>query len=132
MRDDAPADPFAGDPTDPVHELAALDPDDDQAHPPLTPDERESVVDDLTDLELFVALLEPRGIRGLVVDCSDCIEEHFFGWDLLRGNLRHLLDHGTPRVHEPAFNPDPKHYVTWDYARGFVDGIEAADEASDS
>ena len=131
MRDDAPADPFAGDPTDPVHELAALDPDDDQAQPPLTPDERESVVDDLSDLELFVALLEPRGIRGLVVDCVDCAEEHFFGWELLRGNLRHLLDHGTPRVHEPAFNPDPQHYVTWDYARGFVDGIEAADEASD-
>lgn len=131
MRDDAPADPFAGDPTDPVHELAALDDDDEAAHPPLTTDERESVVDDLSDLELFVALLEPRGVKGLVVDCTDCREEHFFGWELLRGNLRHLLDYGTPRMHEPAFHPDPEHYVTWDYAHGFVDGIEAADESAD-
>ena len=34
------------------------------------------------------------GVRGLVVDCEDCGEPHYFGWDLLRGNLRHLLDEG--------------------------------------
>jgi len=27
-----------------------------------------------------------------VVDCEDCQEPHYFGWDLLHGNLRHLLD----------------------------------------
>jgi len=73
-----------------------------------------------------------RGVRGLVVDCDDCHEPHFFEWDLLRGNLRHLLDHGVTRVHEPAFDPDPAEYVSWDYARGFADGVlEASESAAD-
>ena len=116
-----PVDPFQGDPDDPARELAALDGDDDAANEPLSPDEREDVLADLEDLEVFEALLGPRGVRGLVVDCEDCREPHYFAWDLLRGNLRHLLDQGTTRVHEPAFSPDPATYVTWDYARGFAD-----------
>jgi hypothetical protein len=32
-------------------------------------------------------------------------------------------------VHEPAYNPDPARYVTWEYARGFSDGAFAAAEA---
>lgn len=116
-----PVDPFSGDPDDPAHELAALDDDTDQASPPLTPLEREDVLEDLEDLEVFEVLLTPRDIRGLVVDCEDCREPHYFAWDLLRGNLRHLLDSGISRVHEPAFAPDPSKYVTWDYARGFAD-----------
>jgi hypothetical protein len=125
-----PPDPFAGDPEDPAAELASLDATDQDALEPLSPDEREGVLDDLEDLDVFAALLEPRGVRGLVVDCADCGEEHFFGWDLLRGNLRHLLDSGTPRVHEPAFDPDPSHYVTWEYARGYADGVLSADETA--
>nr|MDP9498287.1 DUF5319 domain-containing protein [Actinomycetota bacterium] len=105
---------------DPVRELEALD-GDDAGDEPLSPGEREDVLDDLEDLEVFEALLSPRGVRGLVVDCEDCREPHYFSWDLLRGNLRHLLDRGTARVHEPAFSPDPADYVTWDYARGFAD-----------
>jgi len=122
---DQPLDPFRGDPADPVHELAALDGPDgpDSVQEPLAPDEREEVLADLEDLEVFRALLEPRGLRGLVVDCEDCRESHYFAWDLLQGNLRHLLDHGTTRVHEPAFDPDPDHYVTWDYAKGFSDAV---------
>ena len=117
-----PVDPFAGDPDDPVRELEALD----EAGPeladePLSPADREDVLGDLEDLEVFEALLSPRGVRGLAVDCEDCREPHYFAWDLLRGNLRHLLDRGTTRVHEPAFSPDPADYVTWDYARGFAD-----------
>ena len=77
---------------------------------------------------MFQTLLEPRGIRGLVVDCQDCEEPHFFGWDLLRGNLRRLLDQGQSPVHEPAFSPDPADYVSWDYARGFADGVLTADD----
>jgi len=115
-----PPDPFAGDPDDPSHELAALD-DQEAVDEPLSPDEREDVLTDLQDLEVFEALLAPRGVRGLVVDCEDCREAHYFAWDLLRGNLRHLLDRGTTRVHEPAWAPDPAHYVSWDYARGFAD-----------
>jgi len=116
-----PVDPFSGDPDDPAHELAALDGDADAAHEPLSPDEREDVLEDLEDLEVFEALLTPRGIKGLVVDCEDCREPHYFAWELLRGNLRHLLDLGTTRVHEPAFSPDPADYVSWEYARGFAD-----------
>ena len=112
-----PVDPFHGDPDDPAQELAALD-GDDEALEPLSPMEREDV---LEDLEVFEALLSPRGIKGLVVDCEDCREPHYFAWDLLRGNLRHLLDQGTTRVHEPAFSPDPADYVSWEYARGFAD-----------
>ncbi len=116
-----PVDPFSGDPDDPARELAALDPDSDEARVPLSPQEREDVLEDLEDLEVFEALLEPRGVRGLVVDCDDCREAHYFAWDLLRSNLRHLLDHGTTRVHEPAFSPEPSDYVSWEYARGFAD-----------
>ena len=124
MRDDSPLDPFAGDPSDPA---AALD-SDEFGDEPLSDDERRDLVEDLEDLEVFQALLEPRGIRGLVVDCKDCREAHYFSWDLIRGNLKSLLDQGSPHVHEPAFSPDPAHYVSWDYARGFADGVLTADE----
>jgi hypothetical protein len=130
VEDEQPRDPFLDDPADP----AALieDDEDDEARTPLSPDEREDVLTDLSDLEVYRALLEPRGVRGLVVDCDDCDEPHYFGWDLLRSNLRHLLDEGRTRVHEPAFAPDPAEYVSWDYARGYSDGaLEAAESASD-
>ena len=132
MRDDPPLDPFADDPGDP----AALFDDsefnassfDDDALAPLTPDEEAEIAADLSDLEVFQVLLEPRGVRGLVVDCQDCEEPHYFAWDLLRANLRQLLAEGQPRVHEPAFSPDPAEYVSWDYARGFADATLAPDE----
>jgi hypothetical protein len=116
-----PVDPFSGDPDDPARELAALDDETEDVLPPLSPQEREDVLEDLEDLEVFEALLLPRGVKGLVVDCEDCREAHYFAWDLLRANLRHLLDQGTTRVHEPAFSPDPSDYVSWEYARGFAD-----------
>lgn len=123
---DEPRDPFAGDPDDPARALAALD-DEDAVLEPLTPEEREEVLEDVADLEVFEALLAPRGVRGLVVDCEECQITHYFAWDLLRGNLRHLLDHGIARVHEPAYAPDADGYVSWDYARGFTDGTLAAE-----
>jgi len=127
VDDDQPRDPFLDDPVDP----AALIDDDSEAVP-LSPAEREDVLADLSDLEVYRALLEPRGVRGLVVDCDDCDEPHYFGWDLLRANLRHLLDEGQTRVHEPAFSPDPAEYVSWDYARGYADGaLEAAESEED-
>ncbi len=127
MTDDIPRDPFAGDPDDPTAELAALD-DDDGDPEPLTAQEREEVVADLADLDGFQTLLELRGVRGLVVDCASCDEPHYFAWDLLRANLRHLLDRGETRVHEPAFSPDPQDYVSWDYARGYADAVLDAGE----
>jgi hypothetical protein len=128
VTDDGPLDPFHGDPSDPA---AALDHElDDPAAAPLSPAEREDVLADMADLEIFEVLLAPRGIRGIVVDCDDCGEPHFFSWELMRGNLIHLLDAGQTRVHEPAYRPDPAHYVSWEYARGFADGVMA--EAQES
>ncbi len=123
MSHDQPVDPFSDDPEDPAAELGDEDEDE-----PLSPAEREEVLADLEDLEVFRTLLEPRGVRGLVVDCDDCREPHYFNWELLNGNLRHLLDVGQTRVHEPAFSPDPTQYVSWDYARGFADGVLDEDE----
>jgi Family of unknown function (DUF5319) len=101
--------------------------DDNEESRPLLPHEREDVLDEIEELSSFRALLEPRSIRGLSVDCDDCGEVHYLGWDLLVENLRHLLDDGRMRVHEPAFDPDPADYVSWDYARGFTDAVMEAD-----
>lgn len=119
---DEPIDPFAGDPTDPTEDLDATD----DAGESLSDDERQDVLEDLADLEIYQTLLTPQGIRGLVIECEDCHQPHYFDWDLLRGNLRQLLESGRPRVHEPAFDPDPDHYVTWEYARGYADGVHDA------
>ena len=118
---DEPIDPFNGDPTDPAAGLEDIG--EDAEAEPLTEAERQDVLEDLSDLEIYQALLSPTGIRGLVIECEDCHEPHYFDWDLLRGNLRHLLESGRPRVHEPAYDPDPDHYVTWEYARGYADGV---------
>jgi hypothetical protein len=124
MNDDPPLDPFADDPHDPASAFGSLE----EPPEPLTPIERQEVVADLADLDGFQQLLEDRGIRGLVVDCEDCGEAHYFGWDLLRANLRHLLEIGETRVHEPAHSPDPAAYVSWDYARGYADAVSDADD----
>ena len=118
-----PHDPFSLDPADPAAEL------DSEVAEPLSPQEREDVLADLADLEIYQTLLEPQGVRGLVVDCEDCQLPHYFSWDLLRGNLRQLLDAGQTRVHEPAYNPDPAHYVSWEYARGYTDGVQDSESA---
>ena len=120
-----PPDPFAGDPSDPSRMLDALH---DVAAPedlPLDDEERDEVVADLGDLAVFQALLAPRGIRGVVVDCEDCEEQHFHDWDLLRASLQQLLEEGHMRPHEPPFDPDPSSYVTWEYCRGFADATLA-------
>jgi len=118
---DEPIDPFNGDPVDPSAGIE--DAAEDGPLDPLSEVERQDVLEDLADLEIYQALLSPIGIRGLVIECEDCHEPHYFDWDLLRGNLRHLLTSGRPRVHEPAYDPDPDHYVTWEYARGYADGV---------
>ncbi|MBT8227441.1 MAG: DUF5319 domain-containing protein [Dactylosporangium sp.] len=127
---DEPIDPFSSDPTDPAD---VFDPEAGEDDGLLTAEERQDVLEDIADLEIYQALLTPLGIRGLVIDCEDCHQSHYFDWDLLRSNLRQLLSSGRARVHEPAFDPDPDHYVTWEYARGYADGVhdaltESADE----
>ena len=85
--------------------------------------ERDEVVADIADLAVYQALLEARGVRGIVVDCGDCGEQHFHEWSLLRASLQQLLEEGQMRPHEPAFNPDPAAYVTWEYCRGYADAV---------
>ena len=96
--------------------------------PPLTMEERAGVLDDLAELEVFRTLLEPTGIKGIVVDCPDCDEEHHVDWALMQANLRQLLEERQTGRHEPPFDPDPDDYVSWDYASGYADGIAAASE----
>jgi hypothetical protein len=100
-------------------------PDDDpRRDEPLDEEDREQLRQDLVDVETLKELLGPRDIRGVLFFCADCEEDHYLAWDLLKGNLQELLNEGESPVHEPAFNPNPDEYVTWDYARGFLDGYE--------
>jgi hypothetical protein len=117
---DGPVDPFQDDPNDPA---ALLGDQDEYAPVPLTEAERADVQADLAELIEFRATLAPHGVLGVVVDCSDCSESHYFGWDLMTANLQALLADGVTHAHEPAFQPDPDRYVTWDYARGFTDAL---------
>lgn len=76
---------------------------------------------DLADLAVYEALLAHKGFRGLVVCCDECQQDHYHDWDMLRANLLQLLVDGTVRPHEPAYDPEPDSYVTWDYCRGYAD-----------
>lgn len=126
-HDALPPDPFAGDPNDPARAMDAIQAAEEAE--PLGPDERAELVDDLADLEIYQALLEHRGVRGIVVDCADCDEPHYHDWELLRASLNQLLDDGQVRPHEPAFHPDPGAYVSWEYCRGFADGVATVESS---
>jgi hypothetical protein len=119
--EDGPVDPFLNDPQDPAAIL-----DDPEPTDPLSDDERAEVVADLQELAEFRRTLAPRGILGVAVECSDCGEQHFFSWELMAANLRALIGEGRTHVHEPAFEPDPEAFVSWDYARGYTDATKAA------
>lgn len=122
VRDDAlPPDPFAGDPNDPARALDEEAP----AEEPVSAQERDELLADLRDLAVYQALLEQRSVRGVVVDCAECQEPHYHDWALLRASLEQLLDDGRMRPHEPAFDPNPAAYVSWEYCRGFTDGVTA-------
>lgn len=107
--------------------MALGDHDPDPEDPPLGADEQTELLADLADLAVYQALLEPRGVRGIVVDCADCGEAHYHDWDLLRASLEQLLNNGRMRPHEPAYDPSPSYYVTWEYCRGFVDGVSQSE-----
>ena len=125
-HDVLPPDPFANDPDDPAAGLAALD---DEPDEPIDAQSRAELLADLSDLAVYQALLEPRGVRGIVVDCGECDQPHYHDWHLLRASLEQLLSDGRMRPHEPAYDPDPADYVSWDYCRGFADGVTATEGA---
>lgn len=80
-----PPDPFADDPCDPSAALDAVEPGQ-----PLDQQERMAVEADLADLAVYEALLAHKGIRGLVVCCDECQQDHYHDWDMLRANLLQL------------------------------------------
>jgi RNase P subunit RPR2 len=97
---------------------------------PLDDHESAMVQQDLVDLESFEETFRSDGYRGVSVYCQDCEVEHYYPWELLRENLRLLLETGETPVHEPAFDPNPADYVPWEYARGYVDALSDAGVAS--
>lgn len=125
-NEELPPDPFADDPYDPAKDLDEMH---EEPGEPISESERAELLADLADLAFYQKLLEPRGVRGIVVDCSDCEEPHFHDWHLLRASLEQLLGDGKMRPHEPAFAPNPMDYVSWEYCRGFADGIRANETA---
>lgn len=92
---------------------------------PVPLDEQESAMvrADLRDLERFEEVFAPEGFRGVSIFCRDCVEEHFYPWEMIRENFRVLLETGETPVHEPAFAPDPDDYIPWEYARGYSDAL---------
>jgi hypothetical protein len=93
---------------------------------PLDREERENIQADLEDLEAMQGAFSGQGVKGVVVACPDCGSDHYYGWDLLKESLEHMLDTGEPRMHEPAFEPREEEYILWDYGKGYVDALTDA------
>jgi hypothetical protein len=125
-HDSLPPDPFADDPDDPAK--VWVEPEADPADP-VSDEERAELLADLGDLAVYETLLAPRGKRGVVVDCAECSSPHYHDWALLRASLEQLLQDGRMRPHEPAFDPNPSDYVSWEYCKGFADGATATKTA---
>jgi uncharacterized protein DUF5319 len=89
----------------------------------LSIEERQDVEADLHDLGSMHDVFSPQGVKGVVIACQDCGQNHFYEWELLRENLEHMLDIGEPRMHEPAWDIDEAEYIQWDYGKGYVDAL---------
>ncbi|HSL16050.1 MAG TPA: DUF5319 family protein [Actinomycetota bacterium] len=85
--------------------------------------EEENVRADLDDLGDMRDVFGPQGVKGVVIACPDCGENHFYEWDLLKENLEHMLQTGEPRMHEPAFEVREDEYIQWDYGKGYIDAL---------
>ena len=99
---------------------------DEEQPEPLEGEERENIQADLDDLGAMRAVFEAQGTKGVVIACPDCGSDHYYGWELLRESLDHMLSTGEPRMHEPAFEPREEDYVLWDYGKGYVDALADA------
>ena len=115
-----PRDPFADDPNDPASFL-----EEEAQAEPLSNEERVGLIRDLALVEEFARHLGPRGIDGIFFLCEDCDEYHYYEWDIMASNMRATLNGELAPVHEPGAEPNPMRYVPWDYAFGFMDGLDA-------
>ena len=89
----------------------------------LTAQERQDIQADLEDLGSMRVAFRSQGVKGVVIACQDCGQNHFYEWELLRDNLEQMLATGEPRMHEPAFDIDETEYIVWDYGKGYVDAL---------
>jgi hypothetical protein len=96
---------------------------DEESTQPLDPEEKENIQADLEDLDSMRAVFEAQGMKGVIIACPDCGSDHYYGWDLLKESLEHMLDTGEPRMHEPAFEPKEDEYIIWDYGKGYIDAL---------
>lgn len=115
-----PLDPFANDPNDPA---SFLDPD--EPAPPLSDEERTHITQDLALVARFREELTPHGILGVFFLCEDCDDLHYYDWDIMAANMAASLRGELAPVHEPSMEPDVDAYVPWEYAVGFLDGLNA-------
>lgn len=115
-----PLDPFADDPNDPASFI-----EDDEVAVPLSPEERVDVTRDLAQVREFKAVLKPRGILGIYFMCEDCDQMHYYNWEIMEANMLASLRGELPPVHEPSAQPNVEAYVPWDYALGYLDGLDA-------
>jgi predicted nucleic-acid-binding Zn-ribbon protein len=89
----------------------------------LEPAEEQDVRADLEDLAGMRQVFGVQGVKGVVIACPDCGENHFYEWELLSENLEHMLRFGEPRMHEPAFEVREDEYIQWDYGKGYIDAL---------
>ena len=115
-----PRDPFADDPNDPASFLG-----EEEHVDPLSEEDRLGVIHDLAMVQEFARVLSPRGIDGIFFFCEDCEENHFYEWHILAANMQATLQGQLAPVHEPGAEPDPARYVPWDYAVGYLDGMDS-------
>lgn len=115
-----PLDPFKDDPNDPASFI-----EDDDVVEPLSEEERVAVIRDLAQVREFKEVLGPRQILGIYFLCEDCDQMHYYDWDIMEQNMIASLNGELPPVHEPSAQPDVEAYVPWDYALGYLDGLDA-------
>ncbi|GAA3311006.1 hypothetical protein GCM10020219_017790 [Nonomuraea dietziae] len=57
----------------------------DDAEPLTAAVKRDEAITDLAESRSSARCSSRRGVLGLVLDCPECSEQHFFDWELLRG-----------------------------------------------
>ncbi|MDP9068698.1 MAG: DUF5319 domain-containing protein [Actinomycetota bacterium] len=87
--------------------------------------ELEVVEQNLVDVTVLKEVFGRDGIKGAAFCCELCDGHHYLEWELIAGTLQEVLDKGHLRAHEPACDPNPRDYVSWDYACGLLDGYES-------
>ena len=117
-----PRDPFANDPNDPASFIEDFG--DSEPALELTPEDRLQLQEDLRLVRECQRVLAPRGMRGIMFLCEDCESVHYYDWEIMAANMVATLHNEIAAVHEPSAHPDVEAYVTWDYALGYLDGLE--------